>query len=242
VILGLLCWGSWANAYKISGRWRFEFFYYDFTWGLVLAIAVAAFTLGSMNQQELTFQDIFLLTGYRKMAWALSAGVMLNVGTMLALAAMVLAGMSLAFPVSLGLAAMLGVILGIVENSQGALGLPFAGAVLLTLGVGLSILAYTWNVGDRQLAEQKAFIADPRTKAPPKKASPVRGVVLAVLGAIFLAIGRPMLRISGGRKRRRPLRWRAPGRRRDAGVVARVCSLLSQLPGTRPARASAGVL
>ena len=63
VVLTLLCWSSWANTQRLSGRWRFEFYYYDFTWGVVLAALVAAFTLGSMNPQELTFQDNFLLTG-----------------------------------------------------------------------------------------------------------------------------------------------------------------------------------
>src|SRR5258706_11112328 len=101
VILGLVCWGSWANFYKVSGRWRFEFFYYDFTWGVLLVAAIAAFTLGSMNSQDLTFQDNFLLAGYRKMGWAWSAGVFLNIGNLLLLAAMAIPRLSLAFPVSL---------------------------------------------------------------------------------------------------------------------------------------------
>src|SRR5438876_4616382 len=92
VILGLVCWSSWPVFYKISGRWRFELFYYDFTWGVLLAAVVAAFTLGSMNSQDLTFQDNFLLTGYRKMAWAEAAGMMLNIGNLLMLASMVIAG------------------------------------------------------------------------------------------------------------------------------------------------------
>ena len=25
-ILSMLCWGSWANTFKLSGKWRFELF------------------------------------------------------------------------------------------------------------------------------------------------------------------------------------------------------------------------
>src|SRR5438874_8858728 len=100
LILALVCWSSWVNFYKITGRWRFEFFYYDFTLGALLVAIGAAFTLGSMNPQDLTFQDNFLLTGYRKMAWAWSVGVMLNIGYLLMLASTVIAGMSVAFPVA----------------------------------------------------------------------------------------------------------------------------------------------
>src|SRR5215467_11551532 len=85
VILGFVCWGTFAIFYKMSGRWRFEFFYYDLTLGVLLVAVGAAFTLGSMNPQDLTFQDNFLLTGYRKMAWAAGAGVLLNIGNLLML-------------------------------------------------------------------------------------------------------------------------------------------------------------
>src|ERR1700720_983848 len=93
-IVALLCLGSWANTLKLAGKWRFEYFYYDFVLGIVLSAGVAALVLGSGRPQELTFQDNLLLSGYRKMAWAMGSGVMLNLGTMLLLGAMTIAGMS----------------------------------------------------------------------------------------------------------------------------------------------------
>jgi len=193
VILGLVCWGSWANFYKASGRWRFEFFYYDFTWGVILVALVAAFTLGSMNTQDLTFQDNFLLTGYRKMAWAWSAGVMLNLANLLLMSAMVIAGMSVAFPISLGLATILTVIWVFLLDIRGAALLPFGGSLLVAAGVVLCIVAYSWRLQEDRSAAQLAFIADPRTKAPPKVSSSMRGAILALFAGIFITLSRFML-------------------------------------------------
>src|ERR1700693_3757931 len=87
-VVSLLCLGSWANTLKLAGKWRFEYFYYDFVFGILLTAGLAALLLGSARPQELTFQDNLLLAGYRKMAWALASGVMLNLGTLLLLASM----------------------------------------------------------------------------------------------------------------------------------------------------------
>ena len=87
-IVSLLCLGSWANTLKLAGKWRFEYFYCDFVFGILLSAVVAAFLLGLARPQDLTFQDNLVLTGYRKMAWALGSGVVLNLGTLLLLAAM----------------------------------------------------------------------------------------------------------------------------------------------------------
>src|SRR5438045_7300930 len=86
-IVSLMCLGSWANTLKLAGRWRFEYFYYDFVFGIVLCAGIAALALGSGRPQELTLQDNLLLVGYRKMAFALGSGVVLNLGMLLLLAA-----------------------------------------------------------------------------------------------------------------------------------------------------------
>ena len=28
IVLTMFCWGSWANTFKLAGKWRFELFYY----------------------------------------------------------------------------------------------------------------------------------------------------------------------------------------------------------------------
>ena len=74
--------------------------------------------LGSGRPQELTFQDNLLLAGYRKMAWAMGSGVVLNLGTLLLLAAMTIAGMSVAFPLTLGVALVIGAVWDFANATQ----------------------------------------------------------------------------------------------------------------------------
>src|SRR5579864_544711 len=98
IVLTMFCWGSWVNTHKLAGKWRFELFYYDYALGIALCAAVAAFTLGSMNSQELTFQDNFLIASLRKIVYAVGAGMLLNLALVLFMGALSVAGMGVAFP------------------------------------------------------------------------------------------------------------------------------------------------
>src|SRR5229473_3338547 len=82
LVISMICWGSWANTLKLASAWRFELYYYDFAIGFLLLTVAAAFTVGSLNAGELTFQENFLLTGYHNMAWAVAAGMLFNLGNM----------------------------------------------------------------------------------------------------------------------------------------------------------------
>src|SRR2546425_5132596 len=117
LIFGMISLGAWAGTQKLA-KWRFELYYYDFTLGVVLCGVIAAFTFGSFNQQELTFQDNLLLTGLRKMAWAVGAGIVVNLANMLLLASSVSSGISVSFPVSLGLATIIGSIWSYVATRE----------------------------------------------------------------------------------------------------------------------------
>ena len=92
LVISLICWGSWANTLKLAGKWRFELYYYDFALGFAVLAVVAAFTGGFLNPGELTFQDNFLITGYRNMAYVIAAGIVFNLGNMLLAATISTAG------------------------------------------------------------------------------------------------------------------------------------------------------
>src|SRR6202142_4490998 len=83
LVISLICWGSWANTLKLAGKWRFELYYYDFAIGFAVLAVAAAFTAGSLNSGELTFQDNFLITGYRNIAFVIAAGVVFNLVNLL---------------------------------------------------------------------------------------------------------------------------------------------------------------
>ena len=46
LILSMICWGSWANTFKLARNWRFELFYFDYAIGVVIAALIAAFIPG----------------------------------------------------------------------------------------------------------------------------------------------------------------------------------------------------
>jgi hypothetical protein len=96
-VLGIV--GESAQAWPER---RFELFYYDFAWGALLCAAIAAFTFGTLNSKELTFQENLLIAGYRNMAFAFGAGMLFNFANMLLAAAITVGGMAMAFPIAAG--------------------------------------------------------------------------------------------------------------------------------------------
>ncbi len=57
-IITMICWGSWANTTKLTSKtWRFELFYWDYGFGILLTTLVLAFTLGSFGSEGRHFMD-----------------------------------------------------------------------------------------------------------------------------------------------------------------------------------------
>ena len=47
-LITMLCWGSWANTMKLTGKdWFFQLYYWDYSIGVVIFALILAFTLGS---------------------------------------------------------------------------------------------------------------------------------------------------------------------------------------------------
>src|SRR5947209_3118832 len=130
-ILSMICWGSWANTQKLTGKWRFELFYFDYAFGVMLCALVAAFTFGSMNPGELTVTDSFTLASWRAIGYGLAGGAVFNLANLLLVAAIALSGLSVAFPIGIGLALVVGVILNYFINPQGNPVYLFGGAALV---------------------------------------------------------------------------------------------------------------
>lgn len=162
LILGMLGWGLWANTYKSAGsKWRFELFYFDFAIGVVIAAAVVALTAGSLGFDGFSLLDDLRLAGKRQDLFGLLAGGIFNLGNMLLLAAVSLAGMSVAFPVALGFALVVAASWDFALNRGGNAVFLFAGAGLVLAAVVLAILT----------SKASAFM----NPAPP--AQPVKGKV-----------------------------------------------------------------
>src|ERR1035438_3035999 len=74
MIVSLFCWGSWANTFKLAGKWRFELYYFDFAFGLLLFALIYAFTIGNLGFDGFGFMDNIMNAGKREWMSAIGAG------------------------------------------------------------------------------------------------------------------------------------------------------------------------
>lgn len=140
-IITMICWGSWANSQKLAeGQWPFELFYWDYVIGIVLLTLIMGVTLGSTGGEGRSFFADLRQADSSSLLSAFTGGVIFNAANILLGAAIAVAGMSVAFPVGIGLA----LIIGVVVNYVGA---PVGNPYLLFAGVGLVAIAIVLNAG-----------------------------------------------------------------------------------------------
>src|ERR1700736_6698126 len=189
IILSMICWGSWANTFKMAGKWRFELFYYDYALGVLLAAIVAAYTFGSMGE-DLSFSDNLIIALRRNMAYAAAAGVVFNMANMLLVAAISVAGMAVAFPIGIGLALVVGVVWNYLLNPQGNLTFLATGVVLV---VGAIIVdAWAYSAHARTVTLKTAKLAKKSPGRSPK------GILLSLISGLLMGSFYPLVEMAKG--------------------------------------------
>ena len=139
----MLCWGSWGNTQKLAARtWRYELFYWDYVIGLLLFSLVLAFTLGSFGSEGRGFLEDLGQVDRSNLFSAFLGGVIFNASNILLSAAIALCGMSVAFPVGVGLALVLGVLVNYFGAAKGDPLFIFIGVVLIAPAIVMNGLAY----------------------------------------------------------------------------------------------------
>ena len=142
-IITMFCWGSWANTQKLARKgWRFELFYWDYTIGVLLLTLILGLTLGSSGQQGRSFVADLSQASHSSILSALLGGAIFNAANILLVAAIDIAGMSVAFPVGIGLALVLGVVVNYLADPLGNAPLLFGGVLLVVLAIILDAVAY----------------------------------------------------------------------------------------------------
>ena len=142
-VITMLCWGSWANTTKLTSKdWRFELFYWDYGVGILLTTLLLAFTLGSNGSEGRAFLADVNQADSANVYSALAGGVIFNLANILLVAAIAIAGMSVAFPVGIGIALVLGVLVNYMDNPQGNPLLIFGGVALIAIAIILNAKAY----------------------------------------------------------------------------------------------------
>jgi glucose uptake protein len=142
-VITMFCWGSWANTQKLARKdWRFELFYWDYTIGVLLLTLILGLTLGSHGASGRPFLADLAQVSNSSVYSALLGGAIFNLANILLVAAIDIAGMSVAFPVGIGIALVLGVVVNYVANPVGSASLLFSGVVLVALAIILDAVAY----------------------------------------------------------------------------------------------------
>ena len=144
-VVCMLCWGSWGNTQKLVGKsWRFELFYWDYVIGLLAFALAMGLTLGSCGENanwgfianlKVSFGVTWL--------WPFAAGVVFNLSNILLSAAIAVAGMSVAFPVGVGLALVGGTIFNYLIAPGGKpLSLIVSGLAIIVVSIICNALAF----------------------------------------------------------------------------------------------------
>jgi len=164
----MLCWGSWANTQKLASKeWQFQLFYWDYALGVLLLALVLAFTMGSFGTSGRSFLPDLQQADASSFTRALLGGAVFNVANILLVAAIDIAGMAIAFPVGIGLA----LVIGVVMNYRAT---PVGNPVLLFIGVGCIVLAILLD----------AMIYH-RLPSPGQK-SVVKGLIISILAGVAM--------------------------------------------------------
>lgn len=142
-VVTMLCWGSWGNTQKLASKsWRYEYFYWDYVIGVLLCSLIFAFTLGSFGSEGRSFLADLKQAEWGNIGSAFLGGIVFNAGNILLAAAIAICGLSVAFPVGIGLALVLGVLINYFGAAKGEPLFIFIGVVLICAAIVLNGLAY----------------------------------------------------------------------------------------------------
>src|SRR5262249_38924233 len=137
-ITSTLCWGSWANTYKLTRGYRFELFYWDYAIGIFVVSLVWALTLGSAGGAGEQFAQNVVSADGVNIFWALIGGFIFNVANLLLVAGIDMAGLAIAFPLAIGIALVVGVVLSYALEPRG-------NPIVLAAGVALALVAVVFD-------------------------------------------------------------------------------------------------
>lgn len=155
----MLCWGSWGNTQKMAGKtWRYELFYWDYVIGILLFSVLLGFTLGSTGSEGRSFLTDLCQIDMSKFWSAFTGGVIFNVSNILLAASVSLAGLAVAFPVGVGIAMVLGVIINYIATPKGDPITLFIGVALVAIAIIVNGIAAGKVPNDGQKTGRKGLV------------------------------------------------------------------------------------
>ncbi len=165
----MLCWGTWANSSKCTtDKWQFPLFYWDYSIGLILTALVYGLTMGSSGSEGRGLLADLLQADATSIGFALLGGAIFNLSNLLIVAAIAIAGLSVAFPIAVGLALVLGVLINYMKT-------PAGNPIILFFGVALVVGAILVNA----IASRKASASKGKTST--------KGIVISIISGVIMS-------------------------------------------------------
>jgi len=146
MLTSMVFWGSWPNFLKKLVGWRLEYFYIDFSIGFVLTAVLLGQTLGSGGGEPDHFARLFQ-SGAREITFAAVGGFIWNLGNILLLNSIMIAGLAVAFPIAAIPAVVLGIGASYWLQPVGNPVVLGASAVILVIAAQTTAAAYR-RLGD----------------------------------------------------------------------------------------------
>ena len=173
-VLSTVCWGSFANTFKGTRNYRFELYYWDYALGIFGVAVALAFTMGSYKGGPTAFVANVRSADDLNLLYAAVGGFIFNIANVLLVAGIEIVGLAVAFPISIGIALVEGVVLSYALQPRG-------NAVLLSAGVAMAVVAVVL-VGKSYGALRSGAAAVSR-----------KGVVVCVVSGLLMGIFAPFV-------------------------------------------------
>lgn len=192
MIVSFLCWGSWANTFKLAGKkYRFEFYYLDFALGCLILALIFALTLGSMGFDGFSLLDDLEHSWKRQWLFALAAGILFNFANMLMVAAISVSGMTFGFIITFGGSLIVSSLLAYIIRPEGSLAMTLCGCALL---LGAVIAVAIVNSG-LMVIRHEALAKAGKTRST-RRPSSLLSVVLALVAGLVMGLFAPLIQKS----------------------------------------------
>jgi glucose uptake protein len=180
MIMSAICWGSWANTFKGVKNYRFELFYWDYAIGIFLISLILAFTMGSTGNDSSSFLNNVQAADTRNIISTLIGGAIFNLANLLLVAAIDMAGLAVAFPISIGIALVVGVVLSYALQPKG-------NALFLAIGVACALIAV--------ILDGKAY----GSLAKAGRSVSRKSIVVCVVSGVLMGLWNPLVAYSATR-------------------------------------------
>ncbi len=150
--------------------------YWDYILGVVLAGVVFAFTLGSTGSAGEPFLANLAAADRSNIGFALVAGAIFNIANVLLVAALDIAGLSIAFPIAIGIAVVEGVLVSYALQPKGSV-------LFLSAGVALALLAVIFNAQAYRAIGTAGHDGSRRN----------RGIAISIISGLLMGIFAPLV-------------------------------------------------